>query len=115
MSLAGIVESLRHAGEHGDARWEFIGAAGSRTSSSSGICVDATAPYADPDAFDFVFVIGGLFCDLAEASQAHRKFLYATARSGTTQVGVSTAFCAGPRGTLRRQAGLRSSLPSKGF
>jgi transcriptional regulator GlxA family with amidase domain len=96
MSLAGLVESLRHAGDHGDAshqryaRWEILGAPGSRAVSSCGIPVESTSPYTNPNDFDFVFVIGGLLRDLAIAPRQHRDFIRAAGRADTVVVGVCT-------------------------
>lgn len=96
MSLTCIVESLRHAGDHGDAsrhryaEWEILGAPGTRTTSSCGISIEATAPYSEPGAFHFVFVIGGLLKDLDDVTPGHLTFLRAAARSDTTLVGACT-------------------------
>jgi len=96
MSLAGIVESLRHAADHGDAsqqryaRWDILGLPPARTASSCGLAVEATAPYPHPASLDCLFVIGGLLRDLAAAPGAHRRFIGAAHRAGTTVVGVCT-------------------------
>lgn len=96
MSLTGIVESLRHAGDHGDAsyqryaRWDIIGAPGARIASSCGIAVRATAAHGAPRAHDYLFVIGGLLRDLAGAPPAHRAHLRAAARAGVSVVSVCT-------------------------
>lgn len=96
MSLAGIVESLRHAGDHGDAshpryaRWDVLGAPGSRAMSSCGISVEATTPYGQPEAFDYIFVIGGLLRDLPNVPDGHRNFLRAAGRAGSVIIGVCT-------------------------
>lgn len=96
MSLTCIVESLRHVGDHGDAsqpryaRWDILGAAGSRAVSSCGIPVEATAVYSDPSAFDFVVVVGGLLRDLNAAPAKHRSFLRAAIRADTVVVGACT-------------------------
>jgi transcriptional regulator GlxA family with amidase domain len=108
MSLAGLVESLRHAADRGDAsaqryaRWDVLGAPGSRTVSSCGIPVEATASYIHPDRFDYVFVIGGLLRDLSAAPGAHRDYLRAADRAGRRIVGVCTgAFVLAEEGVLR--------------
>src|SRR6056297_2715794 len=81
MSLAGLVESLRHAGDHGDAsqnkyaRWDILGKPGKPIRSSCGISVEATAAYPDADNFDYVFVIGGLLHSLDLAPADHWRYL----------------------------------------
>ena len=96
MSLAGIVESLRHAGDYGDhsqqrfVRWEILGGRAGRTVSSCGIAVEATADYVHPAAFDYVFVIGGLLKDMDKVSDRHRAYLHAARRAGCTVIGVCT-------------------------
>lgn len=96
MSLAGLVESLRHAGDHGDssnaryARWDILGGTPGRAVSSCGISADVTAGYPDPQTFDYLFVIGGLLRDLDKASRAHRAYIHAAHRAGLPVVGVCT-------------------------
>lgn len=96
MSLAGLVESLRHAGDHGDASehryatWDILGASGSRISSSCGLEVDATAAYPNPSRYDYVFVIGGLLRDLEKAPQRHRDYIHACQRAGRPIISVCT-------------------------
>ncbi len=96
MSLAGLVESLRHAGDHGDAShhryatWDILGAPGSRIASSCGIEVDATAAYPSPARYDYVFVIGGLLRDLADAPLRHRAYIHATRAARRPLISVCT-------------------------
>lgn len=96
MSLTGIIESLRHAGDYGDhsqqryVRWEIIGAMGRKVTSSCGIEVTETCKYVDPTAFDYVFVIGGLLKDLDNAPTGHRRYIQVAQRAGCTLVGVCT-------------------------
>ncbi len=96
MSLTGVVESLRHAADHGDASrqryavWHILGPPGSRVVSSCGIAVETTAPYPRPGALDCLFVIGGLLRDLDSAPAAHRACLRAARQAGTRIVGVCT-------------------------
>lgn len=96
MSLAGLVETLRHAGDHGDdsspryAGWEIIGAPASATRSSCGIAVAATAGYVAPRSFDHLFVIGGLLRDIDTAPPRHREYLHAALRAGVPVVAVCT-------------------------
>ena len=96
MSLTGIIESLRHAGDYGDhsrqryVRWEIIGAVGRKVISSCGIEVTETCRYVDPTAFDYVFVIGGLLKDLGDVPLGHRRYIKVAQRAGCTLVGVCT-------------------------
>lgn len=81
MSLAGLVESLRHAGDHGDssqnryAHWDVLGGLGKKVFSSCGISIDGTAAYPSPENYDYVFAIGGLLHNLDHAPPAHRAYL----------------------------------------
>jgi transcriptional regulator GlxA family with amidase domain len=110
MSLAGLVESLRHAGDHGDAsqnryaRWDILGSPGKPTLSSCGIQVDSTAAYPNPDGFDYVFVIGGLLRNLDKATERHRAYLRKAHDTGTPVVGVCTGiFVLAQEGLLEGQ------------
>ena len=95
MSLTGIVESLRHAGDFGDmsrqieGRWEIM-AAGGAVRSSCGIEVKPTQPYLHPAEFDYLFVIGGLLPQLDHAPLSHRRYIHAARQMGCTIVGVCT-------------------------
>jgi transcriptional regulator GlxA family with amidase domain len=96
MSLTGILESFRHAGDFGDmsrqieGRWEILGTPGKPIRSSCGIEVNPTSPYLHPEEFDYVFVIGGLLPQLADAPEAHRRYIRAARQLHRTIVGVCT-------------------------
>ncbi|MGR3434290.1 MAG: GlxA family transcriptional regulator, partial [Shimia sp.] len=96
MSLSGLVESLRHAGDHGDdshfryTAWEVLGAPGQRFAASCGIEVEATASYPPPEAFDRIVVIGGLLRDLGDAPPAQRRYLHAARAAGVPILAVCT-------------------------
>lgn len=96
MSFSGIVESLRHAGDHGDnsspryARWDVIGAPGSAARSSCGVPVATTTGYIAPSNFDHVFVIGGLLRDLDSAAQGHLAYLRRVHQARIPLCGVCT-------------------------
>ena len=96
MSLAGLVECLRHAADHGDAsqpryaRWDILGAHPARAQSSCGIAVDTTAPYGNPRNYDHLFVIGGLLRDMDAAPPAHRDWIRTAHRAGLPIAGVCT-------------------------
>lgn len=112
LSLAGIVEPLRHAGDFADhsrpvwCRWDVLGE-GAATA-SCGIRVEATAPYADPRQFDYVAVIGGLLPRLGQAPRRHRDYLRAAAAAGVPLIGVCTGvFVLAEEGLL---AGVKASV-----
>ena len=96
MSLSGLVESLRHAGDHGDAsqnryaRWDILGAPGKPILSSCGIPINATSAYIDPQNYDYIFVIGGLLQFLHEAPKQHRAYLKQVDKMKRPIVGVCT-------------------------
>lgn len=96
MSLTGIVESLRHAGDFGDmsrqieGRWEIMGQSGQPVRSSCGIEIPPTASYLYPGEFDYIFVIGGLLRQLDHAPFEHRRYIHAARQLGRTIVGVCT-------------------------
>jgi len=96
MSLAGIVESLRHAGDHGDAsqnrytQWDVVGAPGKPILSSCGIPIETTVDYPRPDRFDYLFVIGGLLNKVETAPAAHWSYLWAAQEARHPIIGVCT-------------------------
>jgi transcriptional regulator GlxA family with amidase domain len=96
MSFTGIVESLRHAGDHGDdsapryARWDVIGPAGAMTRSSCGVPISTTTDYISPLAFDHLFVIGGLLRDLDTAPKRNMDYIQMAYRAGIPIHGICT-------------------------
>lgn len=96
MSLSGIIESLRHAGDAADnsrqryVRWEVVGSPGRSVTSSCGISVAETSPYVHPGDFDYLFVIGGLLKDLEDGPNEHSRYLHVAKRTHCTIVGVCT-------------------------
>ncbi|MEL6121865.1 MAG: helix-turn-helix domain-containing protein [Pseudomonadota bacterium] len=96
MSLACLVESLRHVGDHGDASqnrytsWDILGGVGRAMRSSCGIKVDATAHYPDPEDYDYVFAIGGLLHNLDKAPAEHTAYLHRVHRLRRPLIGVCT-------------------------
>lgn len=100
MSLAGLVESLRHAGDHGDSskgrytRWDILGERKGKILSSCGIAVETTATYPAPAALDYLFVIGGLLRAFGDAPPQHRHYILACHEVGLPIVGVCTGIFA---------------------
>lgn len=96
MSLACLVESLRHAGDHGDTsqnrytRWDILGGSGKSMVSSCGIKIDATAHYPAPEGYDYVFAIGGLLHNLHKAPLEHRSYIQRVYRLHRPLIGVCT-------------------------
>jgi transcriptional regulator GlxA family with amidase domain len=96
MSLACLVESLRHAGDHGDAsqnryaHWQILGTSGKPIRSSCGITIEATTQYPEPQNFDYVFVIGGLLRQLDAAPEQHRAYLHKVHRLRRPLISVCT-------------------------
>lgn len=108
MSLAGCVESLRHAGDHGDAsqkryaRWDVLGTPGKPVLSSCGIAVEATTTYPDAENFDYIFIIGGLLHSLDLAPSEHWQYLRAAHARARSLIGVCTGtFVLAEAGVLR--------------
>ena len=96
LSLTGIIESLRHAGDIGDrsrqieCQWEILGPPEGAVQSSCGLEVTPTSDYLNPNDLDYVFVIGGLLSQLETAPEPHRRFLQAAHFSRARIVGVCT-------------------------
>ncbi len=96
MSLSGIVESLRHAGDFGDrsrqleGRWEIMGPAGRPVRSSCGLQVTPTSDYLHPGEFDWIFIVGGLLPQLDTAPPQHRRYLRAAHQLGVNLAGFCT-------------------------
>lgn len=96
MSLTGIVEPLRHAGDFGDnsqpvhCRWSVMGNPGSTATASCGIRIQPDAAYVNPTDFDYLVVIGGLLGQLRTAPARHRDYLRVAAAAGVPIIGVCT-------------------------
>lgn len=93
MSLSGVVEPLRHAGDFGDnsrpiyCRWQVMGQG---ATASCGIRVEADGPYINPTDFDYIAVIGGLLPQLGKAPPRHRDYLRVAAAAGVPLIGLCT-------------------------
>lgn len=96
MSLTGIIESLRHAGDFGDqsrqieGRWEILGNPNVPIKASCGLEFKPTCHYTHPAEFDYIFVIGGLLSQLSKAPLRHRQYIRLARQSACTLVGVCT-------------------------
>ncbi len=72
MSLTGIVEPLRHAGDFGDnspvhCRWSVIGDSCAAAVGTCELLLQPDQSYLNPTAFDYLVVIGGLLTQLRNA------------------------------------------------
>lgn len=96
MSLTGIVEPLRHAGDFGDnsqpvhCRWSVVGEPCVSVAASCGLRVQPDLPYVNPTDFDYLVVIGGLLPQLRAAPSRHRDYLRVAASAGVPIIGVCT-------------------------
>lgn len=96
MSLAGILEPLRHAADFGDhsrpvhCRWSIMGEGGYTAVASCGLRVKADLPYTNPTDFDYIVVIGGLLQHLGDGPRRHRDYLRAAAAAGVLIIGACT-------------------------
>jgi transcriptional regulator GlxA family with amidase domain len=96
MSLTGVVEALRHAGDFGDQSrqidggWAVLGTPGTKFRASCGLEVATTSDYVHPQEFDHVFVIGGLLRDQATAPKAHRRYIHVARSLGVPIAGLCT-------------------------
>ena len=96
MSLSGILESLRHAGDIGDksrqidCKWEILGDTKKPVHSSCGLPVVPTSDYLNPNDLDYIFIIGGLLDQLDTIPEQYRRYLHAAHVAGVGLVGVCT-------------------------
>lgn len=97
MSLAGLLDALRHAADMGDNSQQFRCSwtimshnPQQRVLSSSGISVQPDCGYLPPGNFDYVVVIGGLLRSLHQGSQQSRDYLRAAHHAGVSLAGVCT-------------------------
>jgi transcriptional regulator GlxA family with amidase domain len=111
LSLTGIVEALRHAGDIGDdsrkvwCNWDILAASDAPVRSSCGIEVKPTSEFQDPKRFDCIFVIGGLLRSLQQGDGAAISYLRDARAAGTLVAGVCTgSFVMAQAGLLKNVA-----------
>lgn len=115
MSLAGLLDALRHAADMGDnsqqvrCSWTILSHdPGLRMASSSGITIQPDSGYLPPETFDYIVVIGGLLRSLHLGSPLSREYLHVARAAGVPIAGVCTgSFVLAEEGLL---AGRRASL-----
>ncbi|MEF3107565.1 helix-turn-helix domain-containing protein [Raoultella sp. WB_B2P2-3] len=97
LSLAGLVDALRHAADVGDnskklrCSWNIMNADGhSPIIASSGVAVRPDSPYCPPRQFDYIAVIGGLLRSLVSGPPEGRAYLREAQRAGVPLIGVCT-------------------------
>ena len=96
LALANFVEALRLAGDIGDrseqqwCHWAFMTAANSPVRASCGLEISPTRALADPKAFDYVAVVGGLLHERQEYPREAMGYLTAAAAAGMPLIGVCT-------------------------
>jgi transcriptional regulator GlxA family with amidase domain len=96
LSLTGIVEALRHAGDIGDesrkllCNWTIMTSGADKVRSSCGIEIAAEAELLDPRQFHCIFVIGGLMRSLEKGARAETAYLRDAHRLGLPVIGVCT-------------------------
>lgn len=101
LSLGGLCDALRHAGDRGDQSrqlrcvWTTIGVAGTTVESSCGIAVPVQSGFADARAadarpFDYIVVIGGLLPFLDHVDKRYWDYLREAAQAGVPLVGICT-------------------------
>ena len=96
LSLAGLIDALRHAADVGDqsrplrCRWTVVGRGGTMVTSSSGLEVAVQSDLSDPARFDYLVVIGGLLSHLDRLPSDGIDALRQAARLGARLVGLCT-------------------------
>ncbi|NKJ49324.1 AraC family transcriptional regulator [Burkholderia sp. SG-MS1] len=96
LSLGGLCDALRHAGDRGDQSrqlrcvWTTIGAPNSTVESSCGIAVPAQSGFPDVRQFDYIVVIGGLLAHLDQVEKRYWDYLREAAQAGVPLVGICT-------------------------
>lgn len=97
LSLAGLVEALRHAADRGDdsrklqCDWSVLGVQpGLAVRSSCGIEIRTDAAFPDPGKLDYLAVIGGLLRSLPGVPAPYRAYIHACVRQKIPVIGVCT-------------------------
>ena len=95
-AFAGFVDALRLAADEGDrsrpllCRWQILAATREPVSSSCGALVAPTAALADPQAYDYLVVVGGLLHGGQQVPPGVYAFLREAAEGRTRLVGLCT-------------------------
>ena len=97
LSLAGLIDALRHAADMGDnsqklrCSWTVMGReCGSVTKASSGVEVRAESAFLDATRFHYIAVIGGLLRSMGKGSPDGRRYLRRAREAGVPLIGICT-------------------------
>ncbi len=108
LAFAGFVDTLRHSADEADrsrqihCRWTILGADLEPVRASCGAKVAPWETYSDPEAFDYVVIVGGLTSALGDHAPATFDFLRLARRRGVPVVGLCTGtFAMAEAGLLR--------------
>jgi transcriptional regulator GlxA family with amidase domain len=95
-AFAGFVDALRLAADEGDrsrpidCEWVVLGDTRAPVESSCGAAMQPWAAMENPEAFDYIVVVGGLLHGGQKVSPGTHAFLRAAARKGVALVGLCT-------------------------
>jgi transcriptional regulator GlxA family with amidase domain len=97
LSLAGLVDALRHAADVGDnsqklrCAWTIMSPDGrAPVLASAGVEVRPDSAYLDPAGFDYIAVIGGLLRSMAGGPAEGRAYLHNARAAGVPLIGICT-------------------------
>jgi transcriptional regulator GlxA family with amidase domain len=97
LSLAGLVDALRHAADRADnsrklrCSWTIMGKSqGVAVVASCGVEIRADDAFLDPRQFHYIAVIGGLLRSTGKAAPEARAYLSRVASSGVPLIGICT-------------------------
>jgi len=95
-AFAGFVDVLRLAADEGDrsrmlwCRWSVLGEQGNPIAASCGTEVLPTAEWDNPQAYDYIVLVGGLLQGDQQLPASARRFLHEAAAAKVTLVGLCT-------------------------
>lgn len=96
LSLAGLCDALRHAGDLGDrsrqlrCTWRVLGLEGELVRASAGVEVPVQQAFSGSFDFDYLAVIGGLLPQIGQVPASYPRYLQDAARAGVPLIGVCT-------------------------
>jgi transcriptional regulator GlxA family with amidase domain len=96
LSLAGLCDALRHAGDLGDrsrqvrCTWRILGLSGESVRASSGIDVPVQEAFSSTFNFDYLAVIGGLLPQIDRVPTRYPRYVKEVAESGVPLIGICT-------------------------
>lgn len=97
LSLAGLVDSLRHAADVGDnsnklrCSWSILAElSGATICASSGVKVYSDSSFVSPEKFDYIAVVGGLLRSIHTNPPGARAYLHRAMQAGVPLIGICT-------------------------